>query len=103
MSYFQRVKPFFEHPRTAKVNFALALLFSLYWLMGLRLNVYRYAALGAIYELLWLPMLLLAFAVPMLALIQLFRLHRRLRWLAAGALLLLTGTLTAIWLWVKAD
>jgi len=36
-------------------------------------NVYRYAIVGVVYEILWLPMLLLLFLIPVLAILSLIR------------------------------
>jgi len=33
----------------------VSILVSLFWIMGMTLNVYRFAAVGAVFEALWLP------------------------------------------------
>lgn len=54
-------------------------------------NIYDYAVIGALFELLWLPALLLLFGVPIFMLVQLFR--KKLRFnthLIISTLLLIT-------------
>jgi hypothetical protein len=49
-----------------KTLFILSLFVSLFWgisIFGI-INIYHFALVGAIFELLWLPMILLLFALP---------------------------------------
>ena len=39
-----------------------------YWILGYTIDVYKYAFVGAIYEILWLFMVLFLFAIPLLSL-----------------------------------
>ena len=41
----------------------------IYQVLGQIINVYRFAWVGAIFELLWLPMLAVLFVVPILSLV----------------------------------
>lgn len=49
--------------------FLLSLLAFGYCLFGIYFNVYQYALTGAVFELLWLPMIALIFILPILALV----------------------------------
>lgn len=44
-----------------------------YWLIVAHLEVYKFALTGAIYEILWLPMLACLFGLPIFSLILLIR------------------------------
>ncbi len=46
----------------------LAISMTIYWVLGKLINIYHYAVVGAIYEILWLPMLVMMAVVPVLAL-----------------------------------
>ena len=37
-----------------------------FWLFALHYNVYKWAVVGAIFEMLWLPMIVLPFLLPLL-------------------------------------
>ena len=52
-----------------KIIFFFSLFMLLYWITGHVLNIYRFAVAGAIFELLWLPMLLSLIILPALAFI----------------------------------
>jgi hypothetical protein len=65
-----------QNPLTTPVNnkkqvliFIASLLVPLFWLLNQLVDVYRTAWLGAVFEILWLPMLLLLFMLPVLSLI----------------------------------
>lgn len=44
-----------------------------YWLLGIMLDVYEYPVVGAIFELLWLPMLAALFILPIISLVFLVK------------------------------
>lgn len=84
------------NPHADKILFAGTLLVCLYWLTGLRVNVYEYAFAGAIFELLFFPMILFFIALPVLAVVQLTRQRFSFRSFCWYALLLQLITLL-IW------
>lgn len=55
-------------PRLIIALFCGLLVTSLFWLIGTNFNVYSYAITGAIFEILWLPILLLTFIIPIVSL-----------------------------------
>ena len=44
-----------------KPVFVLSLFVSLFWLSGLAINVYHFAIVGAVIEIIWLPAIALTF------------------------------------------
>jgi len=58
-----------RHSRLSLLVFTLSVLVFLYILAGRFLSVYQYKFTGAVFEILWLPAILLAFACPVVSLI----------------------------------
>ena len=54
---------------TPVVIFITSLLVPLFWFLGQVINVYKTAFLGAVFEFLWFPMLILLFTLPVLSLL----------------------------------
>lgn len=48
-----------------KLMLILSTLAAFFWIGGNLFNVYKFAVVGALFEILWLPMLLLLFALPL--------------------------------------
>jgi hypothetical protein len=59
----------FKNSRTGKIVFILSIIVSGFWWLGQVINVYNIALVGAIFELLWLPMLAMLFTLPIISLI----------------------------------
>ena len=58
-----------------KINvllFSITLLVLLFWLIVGYVDVYEFKVLGIIAEILWLPMIILTFALPIFSLFALF-------------------------------
>lgn len=53
--------------KTGVILLVLSIAAGFYWILGNSFNVYQYAIPGAIFEILWFPMLLLLFILPALA------------------------------------
>lgn len=53
--------------------FLLTLLVSIYWFVAQIVNVYRFPLAGAIYELLWLFMLVSLFVLPVISFINWYK------------------------------
>jgi hypothetical protein len=49
----------------SKIVFLLSLITFVYWLLGNSIAIYKYAVVGALIEILWLPMILLLFLLPL--------------------------------------
>jgi hypothetical protein len=51
------------------IVFALTIIVTLYWYLPLLISVYRFPVIGAIYEILWIFMVLGLFALPVVSFI----------------------------------
>jgi hypothetical protein len=56
-----------SHMQNGKLLFLLSIFIAVYWFVGNKINVYQTKLTGAIFEMLWLPMLFLLFVIPCLA------------------------------------
>lgn len=63
----------FKNSRTSKIVFILSIIVSGFWWLGQVVNVYRFALVGAIFELLWLPAIAMLYALPVISLISLVK------------------------------
>lgn len=55
--------------KQSKIILVLSLLVLAYWVITSLIDVYQYPVVGAIYELLWFPFLILFFALPVINLV----------------------------------
>jgi hypothetical protein len=58
----------YKNSRLSKILFVFSLFILSYWSIGRSINVYHFAIVGAIYEILWLFMLMALFGLPLVAL-----------------------------------
>ncbi len=58
---------------TPKIVFILSILTAAFWCLGQLVNVYYFPVVGAIFEILWLPMIALLLSLPVLSLIYLVK------------------------------
>jgi len=56
-------------PKRSMLVFALTIIVTLYWYLPLLINVYRFPVISAIYEILWIFMLVGLFALPVVSFI----------------------------------
>lgn len=63
----------FKNSRTGKIVFILSIIVSGYWWLVQVTNVYSFALVGAIFEILWLPVLAMLFVLPIISLILLVK------------------------------
>lgn len=59
----------FQQKGVQKVFIVLAIIVALYWLVSFFTNVYSVEILGVVYEMLWLPTLMLTFIIPVFSFI----------------------------------
>lgn len=59
----------FKNSGINKLLFILSIITILYWLTAKSLNVYNNAFIGAVFELLWLPMIISVFIGPVFSII----------------------------------
>lgn len=62
-----------ETSKLSKVVFVLSLLTAFFWCLAQLINIYHFVVIGAIFEILWLPMILLLLFLPILSLVHLVR------------------------------
>jgi hypothetical protein len=63
----------FGNSGTSRVVLTLTVLVSGFWWLGQVIDVYRLALVGAIFELLWLPVLAMSLILPIVSLTYLMR------------------------------
>ena len=63
----------FKNTRTSKIVFLFSIIASGYWWLVQGINVYSIAIVGAIFEILWLPVLGMLFLLPILSLVLLVK------------------------------
>jgi hypothetical protein len=63
----------FKNSGLSKIFFIFSLVVLGFWSVGQIFDVYRYAAVGAVFEILWLFMLLMLFILSIIALIFLIK------------------------------
>jgi hypothetical protein len=59
----------FKNSKTSKIIFSLSIFASVFWCLGQVINVYSFALLGAIFEILWLPMLASLLFLPIISVV----------------------------------
>lgn len=85
--------PFFIQTTISKVLLLLTIIVSIICVLGRTINVYDFAAVGAIFEILWLPILALLFVLPIAAFIYWMKDKFNVRSLNLYALLIVLSTI----------
>lgn len=60
----------FTKSKRSKILFVLSIIVLIFWLVANMVNVYYFHVGGAIFEILWLPMITMTFALPIVALLN---------------------------------
>jgi hypothetical protein len=83
----------------SKVLLITSALVFLFYLTAYELlsNVYQYAFVGALFEFLSIPMLLLLIVVPVLCIVQLIIFKGRKKWHALASLMLIAIAIYILW------
>lgn len=55
--------------KASKTIFILSVTVMLFWILGNTINVYNVAIVGAIFEILWLPMIALTLVLPVVSIV----------------------------------
>ena len=63
----------FKNSGISKILLILSLIVFIFWILGQNTDIYRYDIIGAIFEFLWLFMLMALFVLPVLSIISLIR------------------------------
>ena len=85
-----------KHPNLSKNLFILSIEVSLFWILVGLIDVYHFAIVGVFYEILWLPNLILLFALPLISLFFLSKEKKKLHSLYFYSILLLTTAILKI-------
>jgi hypothetical protein len=83
----------FKNSSLSKVFFAVSIFCFVFWMLGQTIDVYHYAIVGAIFEILWLFMLLMLFVLPIVCFVFLVKEKYNLRSLYLYSIILSIGTL----------
>lgn len=79
-----------KHTNLSKVIFFLSIEVSLFWIVAGLINVYYFTIVGVIYEIVWLPNLILLFSLPLVSLFFLSKVNNKLTSLYFYSMLILT-------------
>ena len=79
--------------KTPKIVFILSILTSVFWCLDQFVNVYYFAVVGAIFEIVWLPMTALLIILPILSLIYLVKEKFNLKSLYLYSFLIVLATI----------
>jgi hypothetical protein len=63
----------FGNTKTSKIVFILSVIVSLFWIFGQIINVYHFALVGAIFEMLWFPVVAMTAVLPIVSIIFLIK------------------------------
>jgi len=94
----QKDRRIYKNSMTAKLIFILSIVASAIWFVGRSIDVYQYAVTGAIFEMIWLPVLASFVVVPIIALLH-FRkqgVHLSSFYLHAFLIIAITAIITLI-------
>ena len=59
----------FTKTGTSKIIFILSIIVSLFWFFGQFINVYRFPLVGAIFEIIWFPIVVMTIGLPIMSFI----------------------------------
>jgi len=92
-----RKRSFLANPRFSRVMFLLSVAVFLYYVIikFIVADVYKFAFVGAIFELLWLPMLILLVVIPIASVLLLIKNYSN-RGLAVGSILLIAAAIVIL-------
>ncbi len=85
-----------KQPNLSKILFILSIEVSLFWILVGLINIYHFAIVGVFYEILWLPNLIMLFALPLISLFFLSKEKKKLHSLYFYSILLLTTAILKI-------
>jgi hypothetical protein len=77
---------------TSKIVFILSVLVCLFWITGQVINVYHFPAVGAIFEILWFPIVAMTIGLPIISFIFWVKEKFTLRSLFPYAILIIVAT-----------
>ncbi|SDN08288.1 hypothetical protein SAMN05421813_13911 [Daejeonella rubra] len=88
----------FQNSVNNKRVLVISIFVALYWIIGNTVDVYYYAFTGAVFELLWLPMLALIVFLPVISIVLLVKDRFNLRSMALYSVLVLSPVILLMFL-----
>jgi len=85
-------KDFVLMNRRSKIILFLSVFVCIYWSIGNLMDIYQFAIVGAIFEILWLPMLSSLFIIPALSIGFLIRDKFKTKWVYLASILIISVT-----------
>ncbi len=76
--------------------FFIAIFTFIFWLVSKNINVYKYAVIGGIFELLWLAMVLAVIVIPLISLAKIITQPISIKSLAIYSLFISIGTILVL-------
>ena len=83
----------FKKTERGKTILFLSVLVCVFWCLGRFINVYRFAFVGVIFEILWLPMLGMLFLLPIISMVFLVKEKFTVRSLHLYSILIIVATI----------
>ncbi len=83
----------FKNSKNSKIVLILSIFTSGFWYLGQNIDVYRFVLVGAIFEILWLPMLAMLFFLPIISLILLVKEKFNIKSLYLYSILIIIATI----------
>ena len=93
---FNTLKKYLANEKLSYWLFFAAVFTFIYWLVSKKIDVYEYAFVGAIFELLWLAMLASVFIIPLISIAIIITQPTSIKLLAIYSLLISIGTLLVL-------
>ena len=93
---FNILKKYLANETLSHWLFFAAIFTFIFWLVSKKINIYKYAFVGAIFELLWLAMLASVFIIPLISIAVIITQPISIKSLAIYSLLISIGTLLVL-------
>ncbi len=87
------IKKYLANKRLDNWLLIAAVLVFVFWFIGKKTNVYKYAIEGAIFEILWLPMVAALLIIPLISIAKLITQPIKISSLAIYTMLISIGTI----------
>ena len=85
-----------DRSKMPQLLITLSLLTAIFWFLAQSVDVYFFTVTGAIFEILWLPMIILVYVLPIISLIFMIKEKFKLKSLSFYSFLILGATILYI-------
>ncbi len=93
---FNTLKKYLANEKLSYWLFFAAVFTFIFWLISKKINVYEYAFVGGIFELLWLAMVVAVFIIPLISIAKIITEPLSIKSIAIYSLLISIGTLLVL-------